>query len=97
MKTKRVWLTGEDGKEAIVTMNVADDPYNDYRPYHMAVGHTSSGVVPLCRLRWKRIRVVNLETETWTIRWEAVTCPRCLALRSREAEIIAEALEAAHV
>jgi hypothetical protein len=57
----------------------SDDPYCDNKPYHMAHLFSSGGdVSPLCAAKPRRL---NLRRETWTIRWEAVTCPRCLKLR----------------
>jgi hypothetical protein len=37
---------------------------------------TKGDVSPICREQPRRI---NLKRETWTIRKEAVTCPKCLA------------------
>lgn len=64
-------------------MSVRDDPYHDVKTYHMAgkVHRVTGRVTALCSkarrptpLRWER-------GQAWTIRWEAVTCKRCLALR----------------
>ena len=57
-----------------------DDPYHDRKPYHMAHLMSSDGkasVSPLCA---KTPRRLNLRRELWTLREEAVTCPRCRAL-----------------
>ncbi len=81
-KTKRVWLDGE-----IVTMNVADDPHNDYKPYHKLLALGRGGRVSLALCAYKRPRPINLKADTWMLRWEAVTCPRCLKLKDREDEI----------
>jgi hypothetical protein len=49
------------------------------KPYHMAkLFREDGGVSPLCA---KRPRKIDLMRATWTFRWDAVTCPRCLALR----------------
>jgi hypothetical protein len=55
-----------------------DDPCHD-RIYHMAKLLRSDGkaVSPLCAEKPRRI---NLSRELWTIRPEAVTCKRCLAI-----------------
>ncbi len=57
-----------------------EDPYHDNRIYHMAHLFDSKGnVSPLCA---KVPRKLNLKKhELWTIRWEAVTCKKCLALK----------------
>jgi hypothetical protein len=55
------------------------DPYRDRKPYHMAaLVNPEGGVSSLCAAR---PRALNLKRETWTIRWEAVTCKKCLARR----------------
>lgn len=53
-----------------------DDPYHDIKVYHMA-GLISSrgGVSPLCATRPRKI---DLRRALWTLRPEAVTCPKCL-------------------
>ena len=91
MRTKRVWFTGDDGRERIITMNVEDDPYHDYHPYHKAVGNTARGVIALCQAGRKHLRPINMKRETWALLWRSVTCPRCLKLQEAEAEIIASA------
>lgn len=51
------------------------------RVYHMAAKIATDGsgrVSPLCA---RRPRALSLKCEMWTLRWEAVTCRRCLALR----------------
>jgi hypothetical protein len=59
-----------------------DDPYRDRKPYHMANLFGPNGEVSaLC---FPRPRPIDLRRATWTLRWEAVTCERCLALRDRE-------------
>lgn len=58
------------------------NPYE--RVYHMGAKIATDGsgrVSPLCA---KRPRALNLERELWTLRWEAVTCPRCMAQRPEE-------------
>lgn len=57
----------------------ADDPYGDNKVYHkVAFVRPDGAVSPLCA---KKPRALNLRRELWTLRWEAVTCPRCLAKR----------------
>jgi hypothetical protein len=29
-------------------------------------------------------KAINLKKETWTLRWEAVTCPKCLEKKDME-------------
>jgi hypothetical protein len=59
---------------------------DDTRPrvYHMANLVSLRGKVsPLCAAK---PRVLNLKRhQLWTIRWEAVNCPRCLALKPKQA------------
>lgn len=58
----------------------SDDPYRDRKKYHMA-GKVNGrgGVSPACA---KVPRALSLRRgESWTLRWEAVTCQACLALR----------------
>lgn len=46
--------------------------------YHLAKLISDRGYVsPLCS---KRPRKLNLRKELWTIRHEAVTCPKCLVI-----------------
>lgn len=55
-----------------------DDPYHDRKVYHMAAKIRPDGAVSaLC---YKRPRAINLRVATWTIRPEAVTCPKCRAV-----------------
>ncbi len=57
----------------------SDDPYHDRKKYHMAKLFSDNGdVSPVCA---ERPRKINLKRETWTFRWEAVTCKKCLAKR----------------
>lgn len=53
-----------------------NDPYYDEKVYHFAAGFTRGGnASALC---YKRPRVINLDRgQSWTIRPDAVTCPRC--------------------
>jgi hypothetical protein len=55
------------------------DPYHDRRTYHMAALTDGKGnVLPLCA---NPPRKLNLKRhQLWTLRPEAVTCPKCLAL-----------------
>jgi hypothetical protein len=47
------------------------------KPVHMAAKVAPDGrVSPLCAAR---PRAIDLRRATWTLRPEAVTCPRCLA------------------
>lgn len=59
----------------------ATDPYHDKRTYHMAHMHDGKGgVSPLCskKIYYK----LNLKKhQMWTLRWEAVDCKKCLALK----------------
>jgi hypothetical protein len=52
--------------------------------YHMArLINQRGGVSPWCAPTPKAI---NLKKhQTWTIRWEAVTCPKCLRARAAKA------------
>ena len=60
-------------------MNTA---YGDERVYHKAhLTDGKGGVSPLCA---KRPRILHLGEELWTNRWEAITCPKCLALKERQ-------------
>ena len=60
----------------------SDDPYHDRKVYHKAALMRPDGAVsPLCA---KKPRALNLRRELWTLRWEAVTCQRCLAMRPKE-------------
>lgn len=54
------------------------------RPYHRAsLINPDGGVSALC---FKVPRAIDLKTANWTIRDEAVTCPRCRrAIRARAA------------
>jgi hypothetical protein len=57
----------------------ADDPYHDRKVYHKAALIGADGSIsPLCA---KKPRALNLRLELWTLRWEAVTCRKCLSLR----------------
>lgn len=59
-----------------------DDPYHDHKPYHKAKMVTANGdVSPLCA---KTPRKLNLSRELWTLRAEAVTCPKCLRLMASD-------------
>lgn len=54
-----------------------DDPYYDEKVYHFAAMH-GGNVSALC---YNRPRVINLARgQSWTIRPDAVTCPRCRKL-----------------
>ena len=53
----------------------ASNPYA--KPYHMADKISGRGVSPLCA---KTPRAINLKRASWTLREEAVTCAKCLAL-----------------
>lgn len=52
------------------------DPYHDHKLYHLAHLMSPGGrVSPLCA---GRPRPLDLTRELWTLRPEAVTCPKCL-------------------
>ena len=52
-----------------------DDPYHDRKIYHRAAGFNErGGVSALC---FSRPREINLRVASWTIRDDAVTCPKC--------------------
>lgn len=42
---------------------------------HKATGADERGVFPVCR----PARPINMARATWSLRWEVVTCKRCLA------------------
>jgi hypothetical protein len=66
------------------------------RLYHKAALIGQNGEV--CALCYKTPHAIDMTKRvSWTIRWEAVTCPKCLALRGRESEIRATLLEFAAV
>lgn len=47
------------------------------KPVHMAkMFNQHGGASPVCA---DKPRAINLKRATWTIRWEAVTCEKCLA------------------
>lgn len=49
------------------------------RVYHMAALVSDKGdISPVCA---KTVRKLNLAKELWTLRWEAVTCKKCLKRR----------------
>lgn len=51
--------------------------------YHMAAKINDAGYVSaLC---FSTPRRIYLSKALWSIRWVAVTCPRCLKLRDKEA------------
>jgi hypothetical protein len=60
-------------------MSRRDDPYYDRKIYHFAAKFTRGGnASALC---YKRHRVINLDRgQSWTIRPDAVTCPKCRKL-----------------
>lgn len=58
-----------------------DDPYRDRKKYHMAHLMSEKGVSALC---FTRPRPINLSVALWTIREEAVTCSKCLALIAKK-------------
>lgn len=59
-----------------ITFKSVDDPYRDHKKYHRAsLVNERGGVSALC---FKRPRSINLSHALWTIRDEAVTCPKCL-------------------
>ena len=64
-----------------------DDLYHDVKPYHLAAKFRRSGTRALVSaLCFTRPRAINLRVATWTIRPEAVTCPKCLkAIKAAEA------------
>jgi hypothetical protein len=65
-------------------MDRRNDPYYDKANYHMAgLVATDGRVSALC---YKRPKAINLSRgQSWTIRPEAVTCPKCLKiLRQKE-------------
>lgn len=50
--------------------------------YHKASLVNRAGrISPLCAAN---PRPVDLRRELWTLRWEAVTCPKCLAMRDEK-------------
>lgn len=52
------------------------------KPYHMVKFFGPDGKVsPLCA---DPPRPINLTQASWTFGWEAVTCPKCLALRTAD-------------
>lgn len=55
-----------------------NDPYRDEKVYHFAAKFTRDGnASALC---YKRPRVIShKEGQSWTIRPDAVTCPKCRA------------------
>lgn len=57
----------------------ADDPYHDRKVYHKAdlINKRTGAVSALC---FAKPRSINLEVAAWTIRDEAVTCPKCLEM-----------------
>lgn len=58
-----------------------NDPYHDQKKYHMADAvNSNGGVSAVC---FTRRRAINLRRALWTLRWEAVTCKKCLALRPK--------------
>ena len=51
------------------------DPYHDEKVYHLAQKFREDGAVSaLC---FKSPRPINLKIALWTVRPEAVTCPKC--------------------
>jgi hypothetical protein len=52
------------------------DPYYDEKVYHFAAGFSSAGTVSaLC---YKKPQAIKLDRgQSWTIRPNAVTCPKC--------------------
>ena len=55
-----------------------EGPEERPKPYHRANELSSSGEVSaLC---FKQPRAIDLSKSLWTIRDEAVTCPKCLKL-----------------
>lgn len=56
-----------------------NDPYYDEKVYHFAAKFSrGGGASALC---YKKPRVIPLDRgQSWTIRPDAVTCPRCRAL-----------------
>lgn len=51
------------------------DPYHDRKIYHFGCAVNEEGdMVALC---YNRPRTIDLKIATWTIRPEAVTCPKC--------------------
>jgi len=54
------------------------DPYRDRKKYHKAAKSDGRGSVSaLC---FARPRPINLAHALWTLRDEAVTCPKCLRI-----------------
>jgi len=59
-----------------------NDPYHDHKIVHMAKQMNNAGEVsPECA---NKPRKINLKISTWTLRWEAVTCPNCLARKPKD-------------
>lgn len=58
------------------------DPYHDDKKYHKAhLMDPNGNVSPLCAAKPRKI---NLDRECWTMRDEAVTCKKCLAMLSEK-------------
>lgn len=57
---------------------VGNDPYHEKRTYHKAhLVDDKGNVSPLCA---DKPKALNLKKhQLWTLRWELVTCRRCLA------------------
>lgn len=57
---------------------MSKDPYHDHKIYHKAkyIGQDGS-VSALC---FKKPHPINLKRQTWTLRDEAVTCKKCIAI-----------------
>ena len=65
-----------------MSQTIPDDPYHDRRVYHMAkLTDGKGGVSPLCAKKPRRLNLAR--HQLWTIRWEAVTCSKCLACRTQ--------------
>lgn len=61
-----------------------NDPYHDKKIYHMGVLLSPAGVSALC---FNSPRPINLKLALWTLRNEAVTCPKCKRILAASAYI----------
>ena len=57
---------------------MSEDPYRDKKRYHKA--HLIGAAGQVSALCFKHPRAIDLQRASWTIRDDAVTCPKCLRL-----------------
>ncbi len=72
-------LLREDGKPLLIKRATPSNTKLSLRkkPIHFANLISNKGdVSPICALQPRKL---NLRRETWTMRKEAVTCPKCIA------------------